>query len=318
MLYIEPQAGVQPILTVIQDARSQVDLNVYYLSSKRILQALQDAQTRGVAVRVILDEKPYGMRPAQVQREARALQSRGIALHWAPARFEKSGGHWAFDHAKYVCNGHECEIGTANYDWSAFHRNREYLDLIRNPEIVRAARAVFAADWDGQRAPQWAHQTLILSPGSETALVALLSRPGPVLVESEEMGNARAVLSALAAKGRDARVILPATISSRDRQNVAWLVQHGVQVRLLPKRPLYLHAKMIWTNGMAFIGSENFSDASLTKNREMGVRLTNPEDLERLRQSFADDWNHAQPVAAEGEDTLKTGILDRIRGFFRR
>jgi len=45
------------------------------------------------------------------------------------------------------------------------------------------------------------------------------------------------VPSALATKGRDAQVILPSSISSRDRQNVAWLVRHGVQLSLLPKRP---------------------------------------------------------------------------------
>jgi len=106
MLYIEPQAGVQPILTVIQDARSQLDLNVYYLSSKRILEALQDARTRGVAVRVILDEKPYGMRPAQVRREARALQDIprdpiwqmvGIARGGPPKDGSERMDEWVYD-----------------------------------------------------------------------------------------------------------------------------------------------------------------------------------------------------------------------------
>jgi len=60
---------------------------------------------------------------------------------------------------------------------------------------------------------------------------------------------------------------------------------------------------MIWTNGMGFIGPENFSDASLTKNREMGVRLTNPEDLERLRESFADDWSHGKTRWYNGQRT---------------
>jgi len=297
MLFVEPHSGPQPVIQVITDARRQVDLNVYYLSSRPILSALQRAARRGVQVRVILDEKPYGMRPAQVRKEAENLQRIGARFHWAPARFEQSGGHWAFDHAKYVCNGHECEIGTANYDWSAFHRNREYLYVTRNPRVVTAARAVFAADWAGQRAPAWAHEALVLSPGSQADLVALLSRPGPVEVDSEEMGDDRAILAALAAKGSSARVILPSSISRQDRRNVSWLVEHGVQVRLLPKRPVYVHAKMILAGGEAFIGSENFSEASLNENREMGVVLTGPRDLAALSQSFEEDWSRARPFS---------------------
>ena len=61
-------------------------------------------------------------------------------------------------------------------------------------------------------------------------------------IESEEMGNDRPILSAIAAKGHAARVILPASISAEDQRNVADLEQHGVRVRLLPKSPIYMLA----------------------------------------------------------------------------
>lgn len=255
MLAIEPYAGPAPIVQVISEARKQVNLNVYYLSSRPILNALRKAETRGVAVRVILDQHPYGMKPWMVQKEARRVQQTGAQLHWAPARFEASPGHYVFDHAKYVCNDHECAIGTANFDWSAFHRNREYVYVTRTAAVVQAANAVFAADWAGNQAPAFAHQTLVLSPGTSAAqLLRVIEQPGPVDAESEELGPYAPILDALAEKGKDLRLILPASIKGKDRQDVEYLREHGCQVRLLPVKPAYMHAKLIVGRDLGFVG----------------------------------------------------------------
>ncbi|WP_436395750.1 phospholipase D-like domain-containing protein [Acidithiobacillus ferriphilus] len=294
MLFTEPYAGTTPIVQVIASARREVSLNVYYLSSRHILNALRAAHARGVAVRMILDEHPYGMKPWMIQKEVRAVQATGATLHWAPPRFEASPGHYVFDHAKYVCDSHECEIGTANFDWSAFHRNREYLDITRNPNIVRAANAVFAADWTNQRAPAWTHRVLVLSPGTSAGqMLAVINQPGTVEIESEEMGDDQEMLGAIAAKGAQAWVILPASISGQDKRNVEFLLQHGVHVRLLSKKPVYMHAKAEISSHYAFVGSENYSTSSLEENREMGLILTNPSDISMLQAQFARDWKAA-------------------------
>ena len=167
MLYIEPQAGSAPVVHVIDAARREVHLDVYYLSSRKVLSALRAAHGRGVAVSVILDEHPYGMKPWQVHKEYEKARAAGATVRWAPRRFEAVNGRFVYTHAKYVCNGHECEIGSANFDWSAFHRNREYLYVTRNPQVVRAANAVFTADWENRRAGPGPRQMLVLSPGSQ-------------------------------------------------------------------------------------------------------------------------------------------------------
>ena len=116
MLAIEPNAGPAPIIQIIRQARRQVDVGVYYLSDRPILRALQAAHARGVDARVIVEGKPYGMKPWQIRREERAIEASGVTLHLAPYRFTSHGDRYALYHAKYICNGHECEIGTANFD----------------------------------------------------------------------------------------------------------------------------------------------------------------------------------------------------------
>lgn len=297
MLYIEPSAGVAPIIQVIDRARHTVDLNVYYLSSRPILDALRAAHARGVMVRVILDGRPWHISPQKVQQEARAVVETGAKLHWAPGRFEAGPGRFVYDHAKYVVTGHTAEIGTANFDYSAFHLNREYLDITHNSSIVRAAQDVFMADWTNQRAGNWPHRILILSPGSTHQIVSAIDQPGNVEIETEEMGDDRAVLDALARKGTRAWVILPASISAADNCNASWLAAHGVHVRLMPVRPTYLHAKLIYTADEAFIGSENFSFSSLEENREAGVILHNATAIHKLQAQFRHDWSRSRPLA---------------------
>ena len=293
MLYIEPHAGPAPIIQVIQSARHEIDAGVYYLSDRPILSALKAAEARGVDVRIIIEGKPYGMKPWQVRKEEKAIEATGAALKLAPYRFESHGDHYAFQHSKYLCNGHECEIGTANFDWSAFHRNREYLYVTSNPAVVRAANAVFHADWKNQRAPAFAHKVLVLSPRTSAAqLLQVIEQPGAIDVESEELGPYAPILDALAAKGHDLRMILPASINAEDRRDVEFLRSHGCHVRLMPKRPIYMHAKTIVGGQRAFIGSENFTPTSLEKNREMGL-LLNGSDIGTLHAQFNRDWARA-------------------------
>ncbi|WP_291525278.1 phospholipase D-like domain-containing protein [Acidithiobacillus sp.] len=292
-LYIEPNAGPAPILQVIQSARHEISAGVYYLSDRPILNAMKAAHARGVDVRIIIEGRPYGMKPWQVRKEERAIAATGATLHLAPYRFESRGNHYAFQHSKYICNGHECEIGTANFDWSAFHKNREYLYVTQNTQVVDAANAVFNADWRNQHAPAVAHRVLVLSPGTSAAqIIGVIDQPGPVDIESEELGPYAPTLDAIAAKGARARVILPASINANGKRDVAFLRSHGVQVRLMPKSPLYMHAKMIVGGSEAFVGSENFSQTSMEANREMGL-LLGGRDIEDLQAQFDRDWNRA-------------------------
>jgi len=85
-----------------------------------------------------------------------------------------------------------------------------------------------------------------------------------------------------------------ARISGADKCNVAWLVKHGVHVRLLTKRITYLHAKAVSGGQYGFVGSENFSTSSLNENREVGV-IIKGADLTVLKTQLQMDWKAAVP-----------------------
>jgi len=294
MLYIEPNAGVSPILQVIQSARHTLNVGVYYMTDNRILRAIQAAKARGVDVRVIIEGKPYGMQSWQVRKEEKAIEATGAQLHLAPYRFTSHGSQWSFYHAKYLASGHEAEIGNPNFSWSDFHDARNYFYVTRNPTVVKAVDAVFNADWNNQKAPAWTHQVLVLSPGTSVKqIVQVIDQPGPIDIEDEEIGPYAPTLDAIAAKGKLARVIMPANINAQDQKDARFLEAHGVQVRLLPVKPIYLHAKMVVGNTLSYIGSENLTRTSLERNREMGL-LLNGSDIGKLQTQFNKDWRAAQ------------------------
>jgi phosphatidylserine/phosphatidylglycerophosphate/cardiolipin synthase-like enzyme len=71
--------------------------------------------------------------------------------------------------------------------------------------------------------------------------------------------------------------------------------QGGVEARAMPSpssatQP-YEHAKMMIADGQrAFIGSVNFSTASTTNARELGIFFDDPASIAMISQAFEQDW----------------------------
>src|SRR5215211_7073617 len=88
-VFIEPGDGRAPILDEIQATQRSIDLEIYIITDDAILQALEEAQRRGIAVRVILEEQPFGGGCGQEGIFAR-LESAGIAVRWGNPVFRFS------------------------------------------------------------------------------------------------------------------------------------------------------------------------------------------------------------------------------------
>jgi phosphatidylserine/phosphatidylglycerophosphate/cardiolipin synthase-like enzyme len=260
----------------------------------------------------MVDEKPYGMNSSKVSSEANSIKSTGAQFKWAPSRFTSQGHNYAFYHAKYMCNTHECEVGTPNFDWSAFHKNREYFDITSNQKVVKTINTIFNSDWNRLNAPAWVHQSVVLSPGTSAGnLLAVIKQPGRIFIESEELGSYKNILYSIASKGSNAYLILPSSLSRADMKNVNFLKTHGVHIRFMNARKRYMHAKLIVGDKIAYIGSENFTYTSLYYNREIGVILDGQQDIATLDNQFRKDW-------AASTTSGSSGIVGKLSGFLAR
>ena len=286
-LFVEPEDGPDPVVNELNAATRSVDVVVYLLTDKQVISALEAAQRRGVQVRVMLEQHPYGEGPGNGAVYDQ-LQRAGIATRWANPRFKLT-------HEKaMVIDGREALILTLNLTASAFTHNREYGVIDRTLADVAETEALFNADWN-RTGYSPVQPNLVTSPdNSRGRLMALLNQATKQLdVESEEIQDPglEDAITAAAQRGVQVRLVIspPASGPDTNAQGVSRLKSGGVQVRYLRKP--YIHAKIFAVDGsVAFVGSENVSSQSLDGNRELGIFLSQPAALARLAQTFEQDW----------------------------
>jgi cardiolipin synthase len=286
-VFIEPGDGRAPLLDEIAAARHTIDLEVYIVTDEVILDALEAAARRGVAVRVILEEHPFGGAGGQPEVFAR-LERAGIAVRWGNPVFR-------FTHIKtMVVDNAVAIIMNQNLTTSAFTTNRDFGVITTRPDAVRTAAAIFAADWDRGAEPDPA--PLVVSPTNARAeLLALAQSAQSSLDLYAEVLRDPEMLEALAAAvERGVRVRLIVSPGPDNAEARAALAAAGVEVRLASS--LYVHAKVIVADGMrAFVGSQNLSATSLDQNRELGIIVDDPVSLARLRRTFDLDFQTSTP-----------------------
>lgn len=290
-LWIEPDDGVRPVLQFIGAARQTLDVAVYLLSDREIMAALQAAVGRGVRVRVLMEEHPYGTGPGNGTAAA-TLKKGGAQVTWGPPGFR-------FNHEKYaIRDGQAALVGTANWAYSAFTYNREYLVEDTDPTDIHQLSLIFEEDW--KRQPLEARDVrLVVSPiNARSDFMALIgSARRRIDLESEELQDPgiEDALVAASQRGVEVRLILPFPSSGRDSNAVGErrVIAGGVKVHRL--RDPRVHAKdIVVDQHEGFVGSENISTSSLDDNREVGVLIVDPRAIQIIEGSFDRDWNAGQ------------------------
>ncbi|HEY8447847.1 MAG TPA: phospholipase D-like domain-containing protein [Thermomicrobiales bacterium] len=288
-VFVEPDDGREPILDELNAATSSIRLAVYLLSDREIIDALKQAHNRGVDVRVLLEDAPFGGPGNQPEIYAE-LERAGIAVRWSDPRYR-------FTHIKtFIIDERVAIIMNLNLTRSSFTRNREFAAITTREEEVKQALAIFDADWN--RAEDPPDGPLVVSPGSSReeieALLASATESLDIYAEVVRDSRIVSLLSAAEDRGVDVRIILPPDDDENDREILFGLMDDGVEVRTVPG--LYIHAKLIIVDGeKAFVGSQNFTATSLDLNRELGIILTDPVNVGRLISVFESDFRAGEP-----------------------
>jgi cardiolipin synthase len=294
---VEPDAGSGPIVDAIRGARKSVWMEMYLLSNKSVLTALEDDANSGIDVRVMLEQHPYGGGSISPQETLAKLQAAGV-------KAQASDPNFTLTHEKgLIIDGSTAYIMTSNMTNAAlgsgnYTKNREYDIVDTNTQDVQAVMAIFQADWNHNTA-SFNDPNLVVSPiNSRNAFNKLIaSAKHTLLVTGEEMQDSGIEQDLVAAAQRSVKVqvILPTPSGSGDSNSsgISTIKQGGVAVR--EDAQLYMHAKMIVADGqIAFVGSENISSQSLDQNRELGLIIADNNVLNTLQQTFEKDWENSQ------------------------
>jgi phosphatidylserine/phosphatidylglycerophosphate/cardiolipin synthase-like enzyme len=298
-VYVLPEDGPETLIEELDAARSSISIEVYLLTDDSVISALFRARDRGVTVRVLLEEDPYGGSNQQPEI-FETLAEGGIQVRWNDAGSR-------FSHVKLiVIDNRVALILNLNLTYSALTKNRELGVITTDAEMVDHATRIFENDWDGESGA--IPGPLILSPETsrETILGLVDSATSTLDVYAEVITDRGFVAAVQAAIDRGVRVRIVMTQSyGQDllTEPVGELVRHGAELHILASP--YIHAKMLLVDGeRALIGSQNFTATSMDQNREVGVVVTSQTNIERLQRVFEKDFAMGIPSGTKPLDLL--------------
>jgi phosphatidylserine/phosphatidylglycerophosphate/cardiolipin synthase-like enzyme len=285
---IFPDEGEAPYVTTLQKAKKKIDVMIYLMGFGGVLDTLKAKAQAGVKVRVIMDQGSKGIN----QKYADQLTAAGAQTAWSDPVFP-------YMHAKVLMvDDEEAVISSGNYLKSNVQNERNFAAVVRDPEDIASFSALFDADWN-KTTPDLKCTRLVVAPtnSKQRILDVINSAKKSLVIESMQFADydVRGAVVARKKAGVDVRVLLAAP-SWVDANQAAgdYLKQNQVPARWL-SNPM-LHVKAIVADGaLAYIGSENLSSTSLTKNREVGIVLTAVEKpgVDSIASTFEKDWGAA-------------------------
>ncbi len=287
---VEPEAFTAPsglqnrITTFIDGAQDSLDIQMYLFTVNAIRQRVIAAHDRGVAVRVILDPDHDGNITTR-----NALASAGVPTRNAP-------GLYSFSHAKYmIADGDRALVMSANFNVDAMDEERNYGFVDRDPRDVADLQAIFDMDWgvgggEQVQAADLSCTRLVVSPNNTKARIVALIDGATSTLEVEAMyvseTSVRDAIVAAKERGVAVRVILDG--SSDESGAISFFRGKGIEVHT--STGFFLHAKLIVADGVAYVGSTNYSITALTRNREVGALIFEPAQAQIIKSQFDADW----------------------------
>ena len=311
------------MLETIAQARQYILLEIYLFESgavaSRFIDALTQAATRGVTVKLLTDD--YGAAKL-AQRDRERLTTGGVdLLFYNPVHLRQWFGNMLRDHRKLLIVDGEVAFVSGTGITDEFD-NQKYPARNWRETAVRISGPVLI-DWQELFVRVWnrhALQELTLpapAPNAEPVdMHGRVATASPLHAQDIRRSLFRSVAHAgqrvwlatayfvpsrkllrafkrAAQQGIDVRLLLPGphtdhpAIRHAGRRFYSSLLRHGV--RIFEYQPRFLHAKTLLCDNWASIGSSNFDRWNLRWNLEANQEVENPGFAESVRAMFEAD-----------------------------
>lgn len=299
-LVVEPDQGLTSIYNLINSAKSTIDMTMYELVDTTAQTDLCNAAARGVTVRVILDVNDEKSNNTNAYNQ---LKSCGVDVVWAWTKYEAT--HQKTITIDAATSNAQTAIMTLNLTSRYYSTTRDFAVIENDANDIAAIEATFAKDFAHATVTPADGDDLVWSPtNSQSSLLGIINNAKTsLLVENEEMSDSAVVDALENAAENGVSVTVVMTNDDNDyADEFDDLTAAGVNISTYPDNStsLYIHAKAIvadygTSSQVAFVGSENFSSASLTKNRELGLTTTNSGIISQLESTMSSDYSGGTP-----------------------
>jgi cardiolipin synthase A/B len=286
-LFVQPEAGLEPILAAIRKAKKRIQILIFRLDRPEIEKALLEAVERGVAVQALVANTNRGGDKVLRRFEMRALE-RGITV-------TRTADDLVRYHGKMlIIDSTELLLLAFNFTHLDIGLSRSFaISTTKKPLVAEAVRLF---DCDSKRIPYAAeHKEFVVSPANAREQLTAFIRGAKKQLLMYEMKISDVdfvqLLNEKISQGVDVRVI--GTTSHKGS---------ALPVRKLPMR---LHTRGIIRDGRSvFLGSQSLRKLELEARREIGIIVHDQKIAKQMIGVFDKDWSGAtpeqQPVEANG------------------
>jgi len=272
-LTIQPEAGIAPVLKAIRKARKSVDIVIFRLDIKEVVDALAAAVARGLAVRALVAHTNRGGEKTLRKLEMRMLET-GVTVSRSSEEVVRYHGKMM------IIDGRVLHVHGFNCTKLDVDKSRSFGIATTRRKLVQDAIKLFQRDCDRQPYTS-SCEHLVVSPETSRARLAAFIQGAKrqLLIYDPDASDPR-MLKLLAERlkaGVDVRVIGKTSPSS------------PVPVEKYPGRRLHVRA-IIRDGNRAFMGSQSLRTLELDRRREVGVIITDKKVVRQMADVFEADW----------------------------
>ena len=233
-IYTTPNIDlIKKIVGKIDEAKTQVLIEVYILSEKEIKAALKRAKARWIRVEVILENELYGS-DVLSNNSRRELMWSGVEVI-APDHEQ-----FTFTHSKFMIIDDNYIVSSWNFAYSSFKDNKEFLIFWRNKEVHSYLERLFESDKKHKifnETISW----IFISPVNARSTIedAIESAQSSIVLTMQSLSD-ESIIKLLESKAQSG---IEVSLCLGDTKKVSWndpvaakLIKSGVRVSA-PKKP---------------------------------------------------------------------------------
>jgi phosphatidylserine/phosphatidylglycerophosphate/cardiolipin synthase-like enzyme len=289
-LIVQPADGVKPLLETVANAQKSIDIMIFRFDLAPMEKALQEAVSRGVAIRALIAHES-----SQGDKRLRQLETRMLEKGIIVAR---TGDAFVRYHGKMMIVDRQ-DLHVYGFNYTALDLKSRSLGIVtKDRKAVMEALRVFEADMLRQDyEPQDEEGSLVISPEvARESLARFIKRAKRQLLiydpKVTDLQMIRLINQRIKA-GVDVRIL--GKVGKRGA---------GIRVQKLPGVRLHVRA-MVRDGDAAFVGSQSLRALELDARREVGLIVREAKTVKRMVELFEEDWSKTDLAAREAKEIKK-------------
>jgi cardiolipin synthase A/B len=305
-IIVLPDDTARPILDAIAQAKKSIRVKMFLFSDPSLVQAVIDAQHRGVDVRIMLNpERRDGEKENGDTRKR--LTEAGVHVIDSNPVFDVT-------HEKsMVIDDTTAFIQSLNWETKNVTETRDYAIVTTHKHEVDEVAQCFDADWNREKFDTGEHSHMIWCIGNGRQRLGQLidSATHSLWLQNERYQDPVILEHLIRAHSRGVKIHIMARPPHKLKidkliEGVSGLrALQDVGAKIHKLKHIKLHAKLILAdNARAIIGSINLAPGSFDSRRELAIQVDDPDIISRIHKTLKEDWANSHPLDLSDEGLL--------------